>query len=136
MSYFRNARIRARQRLASPWTIPLRILGFVLTGAIWLGSSKVVWWIHLQRFPTHSLRSLEGTAAGHLMFVPLFFASVPVAMLLSNYVAHLVPSIRSSLDGVEDFQKSQKQFWKLIWLFSLPFLAISIVGATYRYEGF
>ena len=92
--FYTEARQRAKRR-KSPWNlilIPLVIGGI---GSVWYGLFQLMWKIHINIYPEHIGRFNEFWQKGisgrsfissFLLMMPLFFASIPLGMILTNLI--------------------------------------------------
>ena len=129
MGYYDEARKRAQEKLKSPWTIPLRIVSFILILIFWNNLWKLIWQLHLLRYPGQHLADLGRTFTPIGMIIPLFFASIPIGLILGNYIAWLIPPVRKSLNTVADFRESQAGLLKFGRWVVFPSVAISLFFA-------
>ncbi len=93
------------------WNLLLIPLGLGGVGVITSGLFHFMWWVHLLFYPVHAGHqgefwnsgiSLSAFVPSLLFVVPPFFASMPLAALMSNGILWLVPTIR------EVFEKEAK----------------------------
>jgi hypothetical protein len=142
--YFGRARQRA-QRRKSVWNlllIPL-VFGFVVATTYVL--FRVMWEVHTAIYPSHVGRlaefwgkniSLGSFVSSLLLLLPLFFASLPIGMILANLIAWLIPSARRIFDreaeGVAgaSFTEAISGLWKVALVLVPICLVLSSIGAA------
>ncbi len=142
--YIGRARQRARRR-KSPWNlvlIPL-VLGAVVGTTCTL--FWIMWEIHTAIYPAHVGRlaefwgkniSARSFVSSFLLVVPLFFASVPIAMILANLIAWLIAPARRSFDREAEgavgasFAEAISGLWKVALIIVPICLVLSSIGAA------
>lgn len=129
MTYYKDARARAKERLRSPWTIPVLILGFVLMGIISVVFCKAVWVVFSIRHPGVGLSEIGRTFRSLAMFAPLWFASIPLGLLAANRIAAAISPIKKSLDKVGNYAEAQKEMWALGKWIVFGAMVISVISA-------
>ncbi len=142
--YFDRARRRAARR-KSPWNLVLIPLGLGGIGGAFYGLFQVMWRIHTLLYPGHAghVREFWGAGIGtgafvssFLLAVPLFFAAIPIGMLLANLVAWLIPPARRAFareaGGVEgaSFRQAMGELGKVALLIVPICLLLSGIGAA------
>jgi hypothetical protein len=100
--YIGRARLRA-QRRKSAWNLVLVPLGAgSVAGTMYL-LFQVMWRLHTAIYPAHTgkLGEFWGTGIGSgafissfLLVAPLFFAALPIGMILANLLAWTIPPVR------------------------------------------
>lgn len=139
---------RARQRAArrkSPWNLVLILLGLGgIAGTLYV-LVQLMWRVHTLFYPAHVGRFHEfwgnGIGAGafvssFLLVVPLFFAAIPIGMLLTNLVAWLIPPARRAFareaEGVEgaSFRQTMGELGKVALVLVPICLLLSGIGAA------
>jgi hypothetical protein len=104
--YIGRARQRA-QRRKSPWNLVLIPLGAGLIAGTAYVLFRIMWVVHTAIYPSHAGRlaefwgkniSLASFASSFLLVVPLFFAAIPIGMILANAIARLIPAARRIFD--------------------------------------
>jgi hypothetical protein len=129
---------RKRKQARAGWPAWLRVLMpfLVLTSIFALAAFLVVtfWSLHRVFHPQVTF----GFAPGYsvvLIILPSFIGSMPLAMMVLNFVLSCIPPLRRIFDenakGVPgtSFREAQKQLFKLAKIVSFPALAIAFVGA-------
>jgi len=142
--YFKRARQRA-QRRKSPWNfvlIPLVIGGVSATLYVLF---QLMWHVHIAIYPAHAGRLGEFWGKGigftsflssFLLAMPLFFAALPIGMILANLVAWLISPARRvfarEAEGVEGASFGQAMFeLGKVALVVVPIcLLLSAIGAA------
>lgn len=130
MTYYEEAQKRAKKRLMSPWTIPLRIISFALIIGIWALLVWCVWHFHLLWHPNQNLKDYKGIASILATVLP-FFAAIPLGGILGNYLFRVLGPARKSLDQVANFKESQKELLKFCMWVGLPSIVISLIASLF-----
>ena len=142
--YLGRARARSQLR-TSPWNVPLIPLVFGGLGFIGYALFKMMWFVHTYFYPAHAGRLGEFWGAdisgrsfisSFLLAVPLFFAALPLSLMLANCAMWCVPAAREAFmrEGQADpwllFPVAMRQL-ALISLFVVPVcLLLSLLGAV------
>ena len=101
------ARAGAHKRRKSPWNLVLIPLGAGFIGCSTYVLFRIMWEVHTAIYPSHAGRlaefwgkniSLASFASSFLLLIPLFFASIPIGMILANAIAWLIPAARRTFD--------------------------------------
>lgn len=148
--YLGRARQRA-QRRKSPWNlilIPLVVLGVGGSGYFLF---RAMWGFHTWLYPAHVGRlsefwgkniSAASFVSSFLLAVPLFFAALPIGMILANLVAWTIPPARSifvrEAEGIvgASFPEAMSDLLKVALIVVPISLVLSTVGAvTLRHLG-
>lgn len=142
--YFKRAQLRARRR-RSPWNlilIPLVLGGVAGTSYVLF---RTMWYVHTAIYPTHAGRLAEfwgknisfgSFVSSFLLSVPLFFAALPLGMIVANLVAWLIPPARRTFareaEGVvgASFAEATSDLWKLASILVPVCLVLSCIGAA------
>jgi hypothetical protein len=142
--YLQRARQRA-QRRKSPWNfllIPLCFGGVAITLYVLF---QIMWLVHTAIYPVHVGRLGEFWGKGisfgsfvpsFLLLIPLFFAALPIGMMLGNLVAWLIPPARRTFvreaEGVEgaSFGDAMTGLWKISLIVVPVCLLLSLIGAA------
>ncbi len=133
MTYYEEARRRARRR-RSPWNLLLIPAVILPAGGLWWAAVKSLEALHGIFYPTRHL--LASNAVGAILAaVSPFFAVLPVAMIVGNYLVWLVPPARQVLDREATpypgtgFRQSQQQLMQFAKYLVPIGLGIGIIGA-------
>ena len=97
MSYATQARARARRR-KSRWNLLLIPAVVVPLFVIWAGSVASAEFVHECLYHGQSLRTARGVGPV-LTTVGPFFGALPLAMLIGNYLIHLISPAHQALDA-------------------------------------
>ena len=104
-----------------------------------------MWEVHTAIYPSHVGRlsefwgkniSLGSFVSSFLLLVPLFFASLPIGMILANLIAWLIPAACRTFDreaeGVTgaSFTEAVSGLWKAALILVPICLVLSIIGAA------
>jgi len=142
--YLARARRRA-QRRRSPWSLLLFVLIIGFTGVVWRLLFHGMWGVHTWIYPEHVAgrdqfwrKGIGGRAfvSSFLLLMPLLFVSLPIGMMLSNYVVWCIPPARRALDaeaqGVKwaSFRESMYGLGRVALILSSLGLFLSFLGAA------
>lgn len=143
--YFSRAQIRAKRR-RSPWNlilIPLVIGGI---GSVCYGLFQVMWRIHTIIYPEHIGRfnefwqgqdglSARSFVSSFLLIIPLFFASIPLGLILANLIAWCIPPARQAFEKeakghkFTSFKEAMTGLFQLALVIVPICLVLSLIGA-------
>ncbi|HPA19830.1 MAG TPA: hypothetical protein PLU30_18920 [Verrucomicrobiae bacterium] len=142
--YLARAHQRA-QRRKSAWNILLIPLGlFSVVGFTYI-FFQIMWRIHIAIYPEHAGRLHEFWGGGisfpsfissFLLLMPLFFASLPLGLMLANCVAWCVGPARRAFDreaqGVKwaSLHEAMSGLWAIARMVVPLCLLLSFIGAV------
>ena len=136
-SYFQEARGRAK-RVKNPWNllhIPFSIAG--IGCSIWLLLKIVLSVTGLFGSDHPDLNSFSSANVRDFILIPLFFAALPLGLMVSNILFWMIPPLRRIEDKESigykgtDFRNSMKGLYSFA-VFSIPLgLAVSILVAVF-----
>ena len=142
--YIARARQRA-QRRKSAWNLILIPLGFGGIAGTTYVLFRIMWQVHVAIYPAHAGRlsefwgqdiSFGSFFSSFLLLIPLFFAAIPVGLILTNMIAWLIPPARRTFareaEGVvgASFADATSELAKIALIIVPICLAISSVGAA------
>ncbi len=140
-TFLQKARQRS-QRRKSVWN--LLLLGFI---PIWLLLAFVVielfLLLHVAIYPEQAgyLRKFWRSnldVAGLLMFAPPFIATIPIAMVVINFLVYLIPPARRAMDKEDrnipgvDYHSSQRALIKIGAVATVVAVLLASIGAAIR----
>ena len=141
--YTIRARIRATRR-KNVWNLILLPLVLAGIGVSFYGLSRGIWRVHTLIYPDHAGHLLEfmrsdmsGATQGlfMLIFFPLFFAAIPMGMILANSIAWLIPPARKIFNRESQghkftsFSESMGGLFKFGGILAIICIALSLTGA-------
>jgi hypothetical protein len=136
-SYFQEARGRAK-RVKNPWNllhIPFGIVG--IGCCMWLFLKFVLLVAGLFGSGHPYLNSFSNANVRDFILIPLFFAALPLGLMVSNVIFWVIPPLRRIEDKESigykgtDFRNSMKGLYSFA-VFSIPLgLAASILVAVF-----
>jgi hypothetical protein len=135
MSYYEEARRRA-QRLRSPWNLLLIPAVVLPAGSLWWGAVKGLEALHAVFYPAQNLRTASNSIGAIFATVSPFFATIPVAMIVGNYLVWLIPPARRVLAREAEphpgtgFREAQRQLIQCAKYMVPLGLSVGIIGAV------
>ena len=141
--YIQEAQTRARRR-KSPWNLILIPLLFIGAVPVYIIQFKILWLVHIFRYPSHSGHVSEfwqrGISFGafissFLMGIPILVSSVALGMIIANLLAWCIIPVRRVFDkeaqGVKgtSFRESMMALGKIAaYLVPICFI-LGLIGA-------
>jgi hypothetical protein len=101
--------------------------------AIWSGLALVAQEFHMMLYPGQSLIGAKGLGPICAAVAPLF-ASIPIGMIVGNFLVRLLPAARRALDReaaeIPDgsYATAQRALWKLALILAPISIAVTGVG--------
>ena len=134
MSFLEEAQARA-QRRRSRWNA-LLIPAILVPGGVFMwGFMQVLQSLHQLRYPAQHLTNASGVGPV-LTALGAFIASIPLAMLIGNYLVWFVGPARRTLEhearGVPgtDFMSARRQLTRVALIVVPVALALGVAGAA------
>ena len=135
--YYKHARNRA-QRRKSLWNLLLVPLPVGSIFIIFCVLTKFMWKIHVNIFPSHEGRFNEilDEKISLLLIMPLFFASIPLGLMVVNVISWCILPIRKVFDkeakGYKgtSFKESMEDLFKVALIVVPACLILSYIGAS------
>jgi hypothetical protein len=104
-------------------------------GGLWWGAVKGIEALHGVLYPTQNLQTASNAVGAIFATVSPFFAVIPVALIVGNCVAWLIPPARRVLDREAEphpgtrFRESQRQLIQLAKYMVPIGLGVAVIGA-------
>jgi hypothetical protein len=134
MGFYDEARERAGRR-RSPWNLILVLLIAGICLLIWFALAVVLEALHEAIYPTQTLATTPRGVGAILAGVAPFFAAIPLAMYVENWLIWSIRPARRILDREAsrapsaDFRSAQRQMAQACRYLVLPALGLAILGA-------
>ena len=136
MGYFEESREKARRR-RSPWNLLLVPAVVAPWSLLWFTSASVIGHIARRLHPEQNFVLIPDSSGGILIAIGLFFAWLPVAMILANLIVVVIPVVKRTLDdearGVPktDFVSANRGLLKVMAVMTPLGLVVAIIGAIF-----
>ena len=142
-TFVANARVRSSRR-KSKWNF-LLLLIFPLWLAIWWASVELTWVAYVLLFlrsasavSPYWMRSMgpgQMSLASFLLMFPLFFATMPLAMVIGNFLIYRIPAARRAMDAEDrafpgtEYTTGQRELKRLAIMLLPIAIVITLIGA-------
>ena len=136
MGYIDKAQERARRR-RSPWNLLLVPAVIAPWSLLWFTSASMIAHVARRLRPELNFVLIPDTSGGILIALGLFFAWLPVAMILANLMIAVVPAAKRTLDdearGVPgtDFVSANRRLLKAMAVMTPLGLLVALLGAIF-----
>lgn len=139
-TFLANAQARSRRR-KSPWNLLMFALMFPAMYVLTVNGHRLIWALHVTFHPqqrgTEAAFWRQGMdLARFLMALPMWFAALPVAMLIVNFVIYHIPPARRAMQAEDrgykgvDYVSSQRAIARVaLWMVSAAAVLVTIGAA-------
>ena len=134
MNRFDEAMERAKHK-RSPWHFVLIVVVLALSLGLWFLALRMVEWLHASKHPGQSFANSSHGIGAVLAGTGPLFAVLPVAMVISNVLFHLIPPARNAmaleatLGTSVQFREAQSKLLRASAIIVPISAIISVVGA-------
>jgi hypothetical protein len=117
----------------------LIVPAFAIMGAISLAATWLVQQWQSLRCPANAFLVASGQEATILQIIPIMIASIGFGLLCTNWIAHLIPSLRKFFDRDAEqhnqpgYQRSQQSLMRFSLIVLVIMLPVSIAASLCQY---